>query len=193
MANCTLTVDDMVRIQRVARASGLSRAEFLQLFATPCFQQGLKWVASTGGALVHQHPTLNLKELPGMPTRAYGLRATMSCSNNTAGPASWMYLRSKVRLTDPEDPLPEGWHYGNYALAEGLRLYGLFQPNWAWRKRSVTQVLIFPGTRFYLRSQRHEEHAKCYAVFDEESGTWNIQAGYLNMKGDFKKVVAYQP
>ncbi len=192
MANCTLTVDDVATIQKAARASGLSRSTFMQLFATPCFQQGLRGVASTGGALVHQHPTLNLEELPEMPSRAYGVRSTMGLSNNTAGVANWSYLRSKVRLVDPKDPLPEGWQHGNYALAEGLRLYGLFQPQWAWAKRSVPQVLLFQGTRFYLRSQMHEEHAKCYAVFVEKSDIWRIQAGYLGMEKYSEKTVIYK-
>lgn len=193
MANCTLTVDDVATIQKVARASGLSRAAFLQLFGAPCFQQGLKGIATTGGTLVHQHPKIDLEAVPDMPKRAYGVSSQMRLANNTPGTPDWMYLPSKVRLIDPKESLPEGWQHGNYALAEGLRLSGLFKPTWAWAKRSLPQVLIFRGTRFYLRSQMHEEYAKCYALYNDKTGTWRIQAGYLNMDGHSEKSVIYKP
>jgi len=194
MANCTLTVDDVVKIQGVARKSGLSRAAFMQLFVTPSFQVGLHAIAEIGGTLAHLHPRLNLEDVPHSPIHPYGGAASKSkLSGNQPGPVSWMYLASKVQLIDPKDPLPDGWKYGNYALAEGLRLYGLFQPQWAWAKRSVPQVLLFKGTRFFLRSKMHEEHAKCYAVFAEELGVWRIQAGYLNMEGHAEKSVIYKP
>lgn len=193
MANCTLTVDDMATIQKVARASGLSRETFMQLFATPSFRLGLVMKASIGGALVHQYPTLNLDKLPDMPKYAYGVRSKMLASNNKPGATEWSYLPAKVRLIDSKEKIPEGWGHGNYALAEGLRLYGLFQPRWAWAKRSVPQVLLFQGTRFHLRSRMHEEYAQCYAVYDNESGTWRIQAGYLNMEGHAEKSVIYKP
>lgn len=91
MANCTLTVDDVAELQKVARKSGLSHVAFMQLFKTPCFQQGLSEIASTGGSLVHQHPTLDLEKLPDMPTRAYGVKSTMGLSDNKKGASKVNY------------------------------------------------------------------------------------------------------
>jgi len=64
MANCTLTADDLAAIQKVARESGLSHAAFMQLFATPCFQQGLQELESNGGARCTSTPYLILKRCP---------------------------------------------------------------------------------------------------------------------------------
>jgi len=116
----------------------------------------------------------------------------MGVSSNQSATACWEYHKAKVRLIDRDEPLPTDWHYGNYALAEGLRLYGLLQPQWAWSTRSVPQVLLFRNTRFLLRSQMSEEHVECYAVFEGKPKTWRIQAGYQRLTQYSKKVVIYR-